>query len=280
MATKKGGLGKGLDALFVDNDINDGTPSELNISEIEPDREQPRTKFDEQALSELTASVSEHGVLQPILVRPLPNGGYRIIAGERRFRAAHAAGLTKIPALIKSVSDLDAIALALIENLQRDDLDPVDEALGYKHLMDTADITQEQAAEKVGKPRSTVANSLRLLALPDDVLSLISEKKLTAGHAKALLSLKDTDSVSETAKMIADKQLSVREAERICSRKKREKPVPKPKESIAAEVEIALRDTLGVEVSVKYNDGKGTLSLNFYSKEQLLDFANRLAVEK
>ncbi|MEE1284138.1 MAG: ParB/RepB/Spo0J family partition protein, partial [Acutalibacteraceae bacterium] len=173
MAAKKGGLGRGLDALLVDNSIENTSSSsavKLKLNEIEPNKNQPRKYFDDEALSELAASIEKHGVIQPLLVRPLPGGTYQLVAGERRWRASRMAGLTEVPVVIKELSDADASALALIENLQREDLDPIEEAEGYKYLMETYGVTQEEAAQRVGKSRSAVANLMRLLALPKDVL--------------------------------------------------------------------------------------------------------------
>ena len=190
MAVKKGGLGRGLESLFEDaaRDVG-GAVSTLPLREIEPDKNQPRKDFDEQALSELADSIARHGLLQPIAVRATAGGAYKIIAGERRWRAARLAGLSEVPVVIKDVSDGEAMELALIENLQREDLDPVEEAMGYRQLMEKCGLTQEQAAQKLGKSRSAVANSLRLLNLPEAVLELLKGGKLSTGHAKVLLGL-------------------------------------------------------------------------------------------
>ncbi len=273
-------LGKGLDALFLDSATDVGNSDQIAIMDISPDRDQPRTVFETEALQELSDSIRDHGVLQPILVRPIADGGYRIVAGERRWRAAQLAGLTTIPAIVKTLSDTDAMVIALIENLQREDLNPVEEALGYKRLMETCNLTQEQAAVHVGKSRPTVANALRLLALPKEVLDMVSDGKLTTGHAKAILSAPEQEMVA-LANEIVTRSLSVREAEKLCSSMKNEKKTPPaPQEFVqdptAKEVELSLGQELGVEVRVKYNDGRGTLSLDFYSKEQLFEYANKL----
>lgn len=272
-------LGRGLEALFADASEPSGDVNEIPVSEIQPNRSQPRKKFDEASMAELTDSISQHGVLQPILLRPLPSGGYEIIAGERRFRAAMAAGLKTIPAVVKSMTDRESAEAALIENLQREDLNPVEEARGIKKLIDDYGCSQEEAASKLGTSRPSVTNSLRILSLPDDVLTLIEDGKLSAGHAKALLSIKDPELISAAAKDIAEKGLSVREAEKLCASlsKKPRTQAPKATAPEAAEVELALKNSLGVEVAVKYRHGKGSLTLNFYSKEQLYDFANRLS---
>ena len=164
---KKAGLGKGLDALFIDNSTEENGDKLININEIEPNRDQPRKNFDEEALKELADSIAMYGVIQPLLVRPLSDGGYQLIAGERRWRASRMAGLTQVPVVVREMNDEEAMELALIENLQREDLNPIEEAEGFKLLMDTYSFTQEQAAEKVGKSRPAVANALRLLSLPE-----------------------------------------------------------------------------------------------------------------
>ena len=178
MAAKKGGLGRGLDALFADNSIEEIASTsavKLKIMDIEPNRDQPRKIFDEDALAELADSIAKHGVIQPLLVRPMPDGSYQLVAGERRWRASRMAGLTEVPVVIKELSDDEAMALALIENLQREDLNAIEEAQGIKALMDTLSLTQDEAAERVGKSRPAVANALRLLKLPDSVIALVSD---------------------------------------------------------------------------------------------------------
>lgn len=281
MAKKAGGLGKGLDALFLDNGPDGALAnetSEISISDIQPDRDQPRQMFDDESLAELAGSITQHGVLQPILVRPLPSGGYRIVAGERRWRASRLAGKTTIPAIVRNLSDVEAMTIALIENLQREDLNPIDEALGYRRFMEASGYTQEQVASAIGRSRSAVANAIRLLTLPDDVIELVKDGKLSTGHAKAVLSITDPDVRSMVAQRIVNEGLTVREAEKLCSHPMRQQRIklPKPQEAIATEVELSLRDALGVEVHVNYRDGKGTLAVDFYSKEQLVEFANKL----
>ncbi|MDL2325211.1 ParB/RepB/Spo0J family partition protein [Ruminococcaceae bacterium OttesenSCG-928-A16] len=284
MAVKKGGLGRGLDSLFADTGSGIATQEKagvvtLPMREIEPDKDQPRKNFEDTALRELSKSIEEHGILQPIVVRPVPAGGYKIIAGERRWRAARLAGLTEVPVVIKEVTDAQAMELALIENLQREDLDPVEEALGYKNLMERCNLTQEQAAEKLARSRSAVANSLRLLNLPKDVLKLLKEGALSTGHAKVILSLPGAALQSQAAAQIIEEKLNVRQAESLCKKmqqqpKTKAPPVQRP--SFAAEVEISLREKLGSEVKVNYKGGKGSLSIGFYSDEQLKEFANLL----
>ncbi len=272
-------LGKGLDALFLDNAPLEGeSASELPLSEIEPDRSQPRQTWDDDTLQELAESIAQHGVLQPILVRPTPDGRYQIVAGERRWRASRLAGKTAIPVIIRSLSDLEAMTFALVENLQREDLNPVDEALGYKKLMEVTGMTQEQTARQVGRSRSAVANSLRLLGLPREALDLLREEKITTGHAKAILAIADDELRVQVARQVAETGMTVRQAEKLCAKplKQDSLPLPKPKNAVAGEVELALQNALGVEVKVDYRDGRGSLTLNFYSKDQLFEFANKL----
>lgn len=283
MAVKKGGLGRGLESLFADTGSSAVQEvkevSTLPIRDIEPDKEQPRKAFETESLAELSKSIQEHGVLQPIVVRPIPSGGYKIIAGERRWRASRQAGLQEIPVIIKDVNDAQAMEIALIENLQREDLDPVEEALGYRNLMERCGLTQEQAAEKVSKSRSAVANSLRILSLPDDVIELLKKGTLTTGHAKAILSIPQKERQSVAANRIAEENMNVRQAEALCKQLQKEPKAARPalaRPSIAAEVEISLREVLGTEAKVEYKEGKGTLSIGFYSDEQLRAFANLL----
>lgn len=282
MAGKKGGLGRGLDSLFAESTSpQEVRPSTLPIAEIEPDKNQPRKHFAPESLSELTASISQHGVLQPITVRPNPAGGYQIIAGERRWRAARGAGLTEIPAIVKDLSDSEAMEIALIENLQREDLDPVEEAFGYKQLIERCNLTQEQAAARLAKSRPAVTNALRLLNLPEQVLTLLSKKQISTGHAKALLSLSEPAQQKQVAELVVRQNLNVRQTEALCKKAQKEPRTEKKeqilaKPSLPSEVELALKEVLGTEIKVQYKEGKGTLSVNFYSDEQLRAFSNLL----
>ena len=280
MAVKKGGLGRGLESLFEDAAWDVGGPvSTLPLREIEPDKDQPRKDFDEQALSELADSIARHGLLQPIAVRAAAGGAYKIIAGERRWRAARLAGLSEVPVVIKDVTDAEAMELALIENLQREDLDPVEEAMGYRQLMERCELTQEQTAQKIGKSRSAIANSLRLLNLPDDVLAFLKEGKLSTGHAKVLLGLPDAALQTKAAEAVVGQNLNVRQTEALCKKlvKPEKPPKPQPRRpALAGEVEYALREVLGSEVKVDYKNGQGSLTVHFYSDEQLSAFANLL----
>ena len=282
MAKGRGGLGRGLESLFEDaapSFESDTRIETLPLREIEPDPGQPRKTFDNETLAELSTSIAEHGLLQPIAVRPKPSGGYLIVAGERRWRASRMAGLTEVPVIVKDVTDEQAMELALVENLQREDLDPVEEAAGIRELMTRCDLTQEQAARKLGKSRSALANSLRLLSLPETVLELLKSGFITIGHAKVILGLPAPELQEEAAQMIADNQLNVRQAEALCKKlaKPAKEPVAAPLPSaLPVEVEESLKQALGSEVRVAYHDGKGKLTVHFYSDDQLKAFANLL----
>ena len=282
MAKGRGGLGRGLESLFEDaapSFESDTRIETLPLREIEPDPGQPRKTFDDETLAELSASIAEHGLLQPIAVRPKPSGGYLIVAGERRWRASRMAGLTEVPVIVKDVTDEQAMELALVENLQREDLDPVEKAAGIRELMTRCDLTQEQAARKLGKSRSALANSLRLLSLPETVLELLKSGFITIGHAKVVLGLPTPELQEEAAQMIADNQLNVRQAEALCKKlaKPAKEPVAAPLPSaLPVEVEESLKQALGSEVRVAYHDGKGKLTVHFYSDDQLKAFANLL----
>lgn len=277
---KKGGLGKGLSAIFMENESEDQNSTvTLKISEIEPNKDQPRTDFDDKALSELAESIALHGVLQPLLVRPLVYGGYQIVAGERRYRASRMAGLTEVPVVIRELDDKETMELALIENLQRENLTPIEEAKGYKTLMDTYGFTQEQVSSSVGKSRSAVANSLRLLNLPEEIIDLISQGKISGGHARALLSLENKEEMLKISREIMDKDLSVRQTEKLTQKsKKGEKNPPKKEEktNFLKEVELALTENLCRKISVTKKGDGGVLSIEFFSQEDLIDLANKL----
>ena len=282
MAKGKGGLGRGLESLFEDaapSFDSDAKIETLPLREIEPDPDQPRKTFEQEALGELAASIAEHGLLQPIAVRPRGLNGYTIVAGERRWRACRMAGLTEVPVVVKDVTEEQAMELALVENLQREDLDPVEEAAGIRELMVRCDLTQEQAAQKLGKSRSALANSLRLLNLPEMVLELLKSGFINMGHAKVILGLPTPELQEQAAQMVADNQLNVRQTEALC--KKLMKPAKAPAEppvrsAFPVEVEESLKQVLGSEVNVAYHDGKGKLTVHFYSDDQLRAFANLL----
>ena len=283
MAAKKGGLGKGLDALLMDNAVEEIRPTsavKLKIMDIEPNRAQPRKDFAEEALAELADSIEKYGVLQPLLVRPYGENGYQLIAGERRWRAARLAGLTEVPVVVREMTDEEAAALSLIENLQREDLNPVEEAFGFRKLMEDFSLTQEEAAEKVGKSRPAVANALRLLKLPAEALELVRTGKISAGHARALLAFPTEAQMTETAKQIAEKGLSVRETERLAKKAARpKKETPENTRCIPyyEQIELTLTEALCRKVHIQ--NGKndtGTLEIAFNSKEDLERIANAL----
>lgn len=281
MSKKFGGLGKGLDTIFAENETEESNSSVmLKISEIEPNRSQPRKDFDENALSDLAQSISQHGLLQPLLVRPLPIGGYQIVAGERRYRACRMAGLTEVPVTIRELSDTETMELALIENLQREDLSPIEEALGYKALIDEHGFSQEEVATSVGKSRPAIANSLRILKLPDSVLEYVKQDKISAGHARALLMLESEEDMLELAELIYKKDLSVRQAEKLAKKKPEveEDTQPERKPSFYSMVELALNESLGRKIKVNKNKGKqgGVLQIEFYSDEELTELSNKL----
>lgn len=282
---KKSGLGKGLDAIFIENESEDQNSTvSLKISEIEPNREQPRRDFDEGALAELAQSISEHGLLQPLLVRPLIGGGYQIVAGERRYRACRMAGLSEVPVIIRELTDAQTMQLALIENLQRENLNPLEEAGGFKALIEEYGLTQDEVAKSVAKSRPAVANALRLLKLPKEAAEMVSSGILTSGHARAILALEDEEEMIKLAKTAADNDLSVRQTEKIVQAYKKDKEKPSPikekasvKPTYFCEVELALTEFLGKKVTVAPLKGQkgGVLSIEFYSDDDLRDIAKR-----
>ncbi len=280
MAVKKGGRGRGLESLFNENATDSEGAVYIKLNEIEPNREQPRKDFDEEALSELADSISKHGLIQPIVVRPTTGGTYQIIAGERRWRACRLAGLDRVPVIIKEIDDKALMELALIENLQREDLNAVEEALGYKSLIDTYGLTQEEVAEQVGKSRSAVTNALRLLNLTDTELEALRMGTISAGHARALLSC-DDESVRQRMLLLASDGASVRELEKMAAVSKRSaKPSGKvkKKDNYYSEVELSLKNEMHRKVYIKpTSNGRGTLTIEFFSDKELADFAKRLA---
>ena len=274
MANQKG-LGKGLGALFSDFDeeIKDNSPYKLlPIHKVEPNRNQPRQDFDEEELQALSESLAEHGILQPLTVRELDNGYYQIIAGERRWRAARMAGITEVPAVIIEADDKKAMELALVENLQRQDLNAVEEALGYQSLISDFGLTQEETAQAVGKSRPAVANALRLLNLCPGVLEKVRDGSLSAGHARAILSLKSEKKQLEVAQKIIALGLSVRQAELLCKNMTKE-PKPEPKVTLAVdyigECEKQLSKHMGRGVKIVNGKRKGKFELEFYGQEDL-----------
>lgn len=279
-AVKKGGLGRGLETLFNENAESAESAVEVRLSDIEPNRNQPRRDFDEEALAELADSIQKHGLIQPIVVRPLTNGTYSIVAGERRWRACRMAGLSSVPVIIRELDDQEYMEIALIENLQREDLNAVEEALGYRALIDNHHLTQEQVAESVGKSRSAVTNALRLLGLDDKSLAALREGQISAGHARALLSVSD-ETLRAAMLKEAKAGASVRELEKMAKGVAPKKAAaPRLKNTYYSEVEISLKNELGRKVNIKpTGKGKGTITVEFYSDDELADFAKKLAGE-
>lgn len=283
MAMKIGGLGKGLDALFAENAVEEqGKAVSLKIHEIVPNKDQPRKQFDDAALSDLATSIAKHGVLQPLVVRPLPDGTYQLVAGERRLRASRMAGLSEVPVVVRELSEQETAEIALIENLQRQDLNPIEEADGYRTLMEHYGLTQEEVAKAVGKSRPAVANALRLLQLPTDLSALVKNGSLSAGHARALLAFDTKEEQQAAAKAAMQKELSVRALEKMA---KTARSAPKKqgyvrRDSLFDEVELALSEQLGRKVRVVAKGDNGTLQIDFYGKEDLQALANQVAAQE
>ncbi len=280
MAPKRGGLGKGLDLIFMENETEDaGGAVSLKIGEIEPNRSQPRHDFDEEALRELADSIARHGVLQPLLVRPLPDGGYQLVAGERRWRACRMAGVTDVPVVIREMNDSEMMQISMIENLQRENLNPVEEALGYRTLSEEYGLTQDEIARSVGKSRPVVANAMRLLKLPQGVLDMVKTGEISSGHARALLAFEDEQQIIQLAEQIVKNDLTVRDIEKYAKKAKAENKVRAKavhsRNSFYDEVELALNEHLSRKVTVKNaKDGtSGTLEIEFYSEEDLAELA-------
>ncbi len=276
---KSRGLGKGLDSLFEDNfsqsEREEGV-STLRISMVEPNPLQPRKDIDSEKLAELADSIGKYGVIQPIVVRPENNGYYQIIAGERRWRAAKAAGLTEIPVVIKEIGDRETAELALVENLMRSDLNPIEEALGYKSLMDRFGLSQEKAAESVGKSRSSVANSLRLLSLHDEVIALVKEGKLSAGHAKVLAGIKDTKRQREIAAIVVARDLSVRQTEMLAAARPAEPKAPTDKVDYIRVLEKRVAKASGRSVKIKQGKKTGRIEITYTDNNDLEDILKKL----
>lgn len=276
---KKRGLGKGLDAIFAENTA-ESTEGAVNvrIGEIEPNRDQPRKEFDSEALTELADSISQHGVLQPLLLRPMITGGYRIVAGERRWRAARMAGLTEVPAVIREMTDTEEMLFALIENLQREDLTPLEEARGYRTLIEAQDFTQEEVSQAVGKSRPAITNALRLLNLPEDIQKMLERGEITAGHARTLLSFKTEEGMRLGAKK-AKEGASVRELEALAKRLNEQKEAlaktPR-KNQYFEEAQLAVGEYLNRKVKVAGTKKKGTLQIEFYGEEDLQNLLHDL----
>lgn len=279
MAVKKGGLGRGLESLFNENATDEKGAVVLNINDIEPNRNQPRKDFDEQTLAELADSIANHGLIQPIVVKPTVDGRYMIVAGERRWRACRMAGVNQVPVVIKDTDERTLMEIALIENLQREDLNAVEEALGYKALIEDFDLTQEEVAKRMGKSRSAVTNALRLLGLSEEELEALRTGEITAGHARALLACDDAKT-RDNMLYAAREGASVRDLEKMAKQKRampvRTKEIP----TFYKEVELSLKNEMGRKVYIKpTTKGKGTLTIEFYSDKELKEFAQKLAGE-
>ncbi len=271
----KKGLGRGLNTYFGDVNAGQEQVTSLPLQKVEPNPSQPRKTFDPEELEVLAESIRQHGIIQPLTVRKGEGGYYQIIAGERRWRAARLANLRTVPVVVLEVDDREAMELALIENLQRQDLNPMEEAMGYRQLMEEYDMTQEQVAERVGKSRPAVANSLRLLALPSSIARLVTEGALTAGHARALMVLDTAKQQEKAAQKITALRLSVRQAEELCkSMAKAEEQKPKKKKDplqvdYVAECEKELTKALGRKVRIVRGKQKGRFELEYYGEEDL-----------
>jgi len=272
----KKGLGKGLGALLNTEEAVDSTLDqsfELKISQIEPNKSQPRTEFDPEKLEVLADSIKKYGVLQPIVVKKLDNGFYKIIAGERRWRASKLAGLKKIPVVIRDYDDQETMEIALIENLQREDLNPFEEARGYRELMDLFSMTQEQVAQKVGKSRSAVANSIRLLSLCDEIKELVLKKELTVGHVRALLGTDDEGVQLMAARKIVADGLNVRQTEALIKsllqpkKEKKKNPVDEELRRYLSTLEKKLSDSLGTKVTIQSKKNRGKIEIEYYNND-------------
>ncbi len=287
MKKKTGGLGKGISALIPESSEKkveikqEGAINTLKLAQIEPNPDQPRKVFDDEKLAALAESVAEHGILQPIVVKKNENGLYTIIAGERRWRAARMAKLKEVPVIIKDFDEKTVMEVSLIENLQREDLNPIEEALGYERLLKEFGLTQEEIAVKVGKSRPAVANTMRILALSEPVRRLVEQLELSAGHGRALLGIEDAKLQEETAYIIIERDWSVRQTENYVNqlaKEKKEKPEEKPdKINVAkAELEERLGNLLGTKVTIKQGKNKGRIEIEFYDKDSLEKIVNKL----
>ena len=283
MPGQRKALGRGLSALLGTPDLESDRLRDIDIDRIVPDPNQPRTSFDKTGLEELAASIRTHGVVQPIVIRPLQDGVFQIVAGERRWRAAQLAGLERMPAVVRDTHEHHALELALVENLQREDLNAIDQARAYQRLLSEFSLTQERLASRVGKSRASVANTLRLLKLPEEVQKWLQEGVINAGHAKALLSLPDADAILESAREIIKGSYSVRQAEALVS-----KPKPEPESSASGEKPAedpnvraairALERVLGTKVAIRQpgGKGKGKIEIHFHSQGELNRLYNGL----
>ena len=271
MTTGKG-LGKGLNAIFRDEAAAEESVKGLRLSDVEPNKDQPRHDFDAEQLSDLAESIKQHGVITPITVRRTGDT-YQIIAGERRWRAARMAGLSEIPAIVLEADEKKTFELALIENLQREDLNPIEEAEGYFTLIERMGLTQSEASERIGRSRSAIANSIRLLALPEEIKEMLSAGELTAGHARALLPLESEKKIKEAAAQVVLKELSVRETEELVKSKLKEPKEATKKSDMAAiyikKLEQDMSSSTGHRISIKHGAKKGKLTIEYYGNEDL-----------
>jgi ParB family chromosome partitioning protein len=266
----KRGLGKGLGALIRENEQEIGSGvTELKITELESNKKQPRRYFDDQALQELADSIKEHGIVQPIIVRKLEDS-YQIVAGERRWRAARLAGLKAVPVIIKEYTNAQVMEIALIENLQRQDLNSIEEAVAYKSLIEEHDMTQEKIAERIGKSRSAIANTMRLLNLSETIRKMIVEGKITAGHARPLLAIEDKKRQMEIAQKIVEQQLNVRDVEKLAAQKDQQEPKREVKKDVEIiELEERLKKALATKVNIIHQKSKGKIEIEYYSNDDL-----------
>lgn len=277
-------LGSGLDILFEDNAFESKDIKTLRMSEIEPNKSQPRTVFDEENIKGLAESIKEHGLIQPIVVRPLPNGiTYQIIAGERRWRACKLLKMEEVPVIIRETDELEAAQLAIVENVQRADLNPVEEAMAYRALMDKYGMTQDRLAEVMGKSRPYIANLTRLLSLPEEALTALSNGEISVGHAKVILSIEDKDSLIYALNTIISEKLSVRQTEKLAAELSKEdvekETVSRNVKNYYTEMELSLKERLGRSVKISGKDGeKGKITISFNDKDDLSRIANQLII--
>lgn len=267
---KKSNLGRGLDALIPKEEKLEGYIV-ASINEVKPNSSQPRKEFDEEAIGELANSIKEKGILQPLVVRTVENG-YEIIAGERRWRAAQRAGVTRVPVIIKEASDKEVLELALIENLQREDLNPIEEAVAYQHLIDEFELTHEDVSRQIGKERSTITNQLRLLKLPDEAKAALIAGDITAGHARAILSIESPAEAREALKAIQKQRLSVRNTEQLIkniSKRKKKETTTEPEDIYLKQILDELKNALSTQVRIVDKQGKGKIEIDYYSSDEL-----------